>query len=101
MSGVTNICLGDDVQLDFVLVGLAPFDLILDVTDANGLSTIQNYQLDGIHFDYIRYHAYGWGMNPIGLNSFLNHSSTMPGLPSLSLQKKPKFSDFKKSAISA
>ena len=60
---------------------------------------LQNYQLDGIHFDYIRYHAFGWGMNPIGLNSFLNHSSTMPGLPSLNLQNKPKFSDFKKSAI--
>tara|TARA_B100000989_G_scaffold211936_1_gene160932 strand:+ start:160 stop:1302 length:1143 start_codon:yes stop_codon:yes gene_type:complete len=61
---------------------------------------LQNYQLDGIHFDYIRYHMFGWGMNPIGLKSFLNHSSTMPGLPSLSLQNKPKFSDFKKSAIS-
>jgi len=46
MSGLTNICLGDDVQLDFVLNGLPPFDLILDVTDANGLSTTQTYQLD-------------------------------------------------------
>ena len=61
---------------------------------------LQTYQLDGIHFDYIRYHAFGWGMNPIGLKTFLNHSSSMPGLPSLNLQNKPKFSDFKKSAIS-
>ena len=61
---------------------------------------LQNYQLDGIHFDYIRYHAFGWGMNPTGLKIFLNHSSSMPGLPSLDLQNKPKFSEFKKLAIS-
>ncbi len=61
---------------------------------------LQNYQLDGIHFDYIRYHALGWGMNPVGLKAFLNHSSTMPGLPSLNLKNKPSFLDFKKSAIS-
>ena len=54
MTGVTNVCLGDDVQLDFVLNGLPPFDLILDVTDANGLSTTQTYQLDasGLNFLY-------------------------------------------------
>jgi gliding motility-associated-like protein len=46
MSGVTNICLGDDVQLDFVLNGSPPFDLTLDITDVNGLSTTQTYQLD-------------------------------------------------------
>ena len=62
---------------------------------------LQNYQLDGIHFDYIRYHALGWGMNPVGLKAFLNHSSTMPGLPSLNLKNKPSFLDFKKSAISS
>ena len=39
-------------------------------------------------------------MNPIGLKTFLNHSSSMPGLPSLNLQDKPSFSDYKKSAIS-
>ena len=61
---------------------------------------LQNYKLDGIHFDYIRYHASGWGMNPIGLKYFLNHSASMPGIPSLNLQNKPKFSDYKKSAIS-
>ena len=57
---------------------------------------LQNYQLDGIHFDYIRYHAAGWGMNPTGLKLFLNQSSAMPGLPSLDLQNKPNFSEFKK-----
>ena len=45
MSGPTNLCLGDIVQLNFTLVGLPPFDLILDVTDVNG-STIQTFQLD-------------------------------------------------------
>jgi hypothetical protein len=50
MSGSTNLCLGDTLQLDFVLNGLPPFDLILDVSDANGLTTTQNYQLDANGF---------------------------------------------------
>ena len=60
---------------------------------------LQNYQLDGIHFDYIRFHASGWGMNPVGLKIFLNYSSGMPGIPSIPLQDKPSFSNFKKNAI--
>ena len=31
---------------------------------------LQNYQLDGIHFDYIRFHDANSGMNPIGLKVF-------------------------------
>ena len=60
---------------------------------------LQNYQLDGIHFDYIRFHASGWGMNPVGLKIFLNYSGSMPGIPSIPLQDKPSFSNFKKNAI--
>tara|TARA_Y100001970_G_C14253989_1_gene873787 strand:+ start:737 stop:1879 length:1143 start_codon:yes stop_codon:yes gene_type:complete len=60
---------------------------------------LQNYHLDGIHFDYIRYHNLGWGMNPTGLKFFLNYSSGMPGIPSIALQNKLKFSEFKKHAI--
>jgi len=46
MSGPTNLCLGDTVQLDFVLNGLPPFNLELDITDANGLTSIVTYPLD-------------------------------------------------------
>ena len=60
---------------------------------------LQNYRLDGVHFDYIRYHDLGWGMNPTGLKFFLNYSSGMPGLPEMKIQEKPSFSDFKKLAI--
>jgi len=60
---------------------------------------LQNYRLDGIHFDYIRYHDLGWGMNPTGLKFFLNYASGMPGLPELKIQEKPSFADFKRSAI--
>ena len=60
---------------------------------------LQNYHLDGIHFDYIRYHDINYGMNPIGLKFFLNYNSGIPGIPSLNIQKKPSFSEFKKSAI--
>ena len=52
MSGPTNLCLGDIVTLNLSLVGLAPFDLILDVSNANG-STTQNYQLDANGFDVL------------------------------------------------
>ncbi len=60
---------------------------------------LQNYHLDGIHFDYIRYHDINYGMNPIGLKFFLNYNSGIPGIPSLNIQKKPSFSEFKKFAI--
>ena len=60
---------------------------------------LQNYQLDGIHFDYIRFHDAKSGMNPIGLKVFLNHSNSLPGLPSLELKKTPSFSDFKRYSI--
>ncbi len=60
---------------------------------------LQNYNLDGIHFDYIRYHALGWGMNPTGLKFFLNYSIGMPGLPALEVKEKPSFAEYKRSAI--
>ena len=49
---------------------------------------IQNYKLDGIHFDYIRYHASGWGLNPVGLKMYLNQSVSVPGLPVLKVKEK-------------
>ena len=60
---------------------------------------LQNYQLDGIHFDYIRYHDSKSGMNPIGLKFFLNYNNSLPGLPSLELKESPTFSDFKRFSI--
>ena len=60
---------------------------------------LQNYSLDGIHFDYIRYHDLGWGLNPIGLKYFLNYNNSMPGLPSLEVKQKLSFAEFKRSAI--
>ena len=62
---------------------------------------IQNYSLDGIHFDYIRYHDLGWGMNPTGLKFFLNYSGNIPGIQSLKIQEKPSFAEFKRTAITA
>ena len=60
---------------------------------------LQNYRLGGIHFDYIRYHDVGWGMNPTGLKFFLNYTNGMPGLPGIKIQEKPSFSDFKRASI--
>ena len=60
---------------------------------------LQNYRLGGIHFDYIRYHDLGFGMNPTGLKFFLTYESGMPGLPSMKIKEKPSFADFKRTAI--
>ena len=59
---------------------------------------LQNYRLDGIHFDYIRYVDAGYGMNPTGLK-FLNYSNNIPGLPSVEIQDKPSFEEYKRNAI--
>ena len=60
---------------------------------------VQNYKLDGIHFDYIRYHAKGWGMNQVGLKLFFEHSVAIPGLPALVVKDKPSFKKYKSDAI--
>ena len=60
---------------------------------------VQNYKLDGIHFDYIRYHAKGWGLNPVGMKLFFNQSFSIPGLPALEVKEKPTFNDYKRDAI--
>lgn len=60
---------------------------------------LQNYHLDGIHFDYIRYHDLNYGMNPVGLKFYLDFNSSVPGLPALEVQEKPTFAEFKRSAI--
>ncbi|MFL3009161.1 MAG: glycoside hydrolase family 10 protein [Candidatus Neomarinimicrobiota bacterium] len=62
---------------------------------------LQNYKLDGIHFDYIRFHDSKSGMNPDGLRLFLNYNNSLPGLPSLELNKTPSFSDFKRASITS
>ena len=49
LSGATNICIGDSILLNFALIGAPPFDLVLDVADANG-SSVQNFQLDQFGF---------------------------------------------------
>jgi uncharacterized lipoprotein YddW (UPF0748 family) len=60
---------------------------------------LQNYSLDGIHFDYIRYHDLEWGLNPVGLKFFLNYNNSMSGLSSLQVMGKQTFLGFKQSAI--
>ena len=79
---------------------LAPTHPEVDAHLQNVLTELlQNYSLDGIHFDYIRYHDLGWGLNPIGLKYFLNYNNSMPGLPSLEVKQKLSFAEFKRSAI--
>ena len=60
---------------------------------------VQNYKLDGIHFDYIRYHAKGWGLNPVGMKLFFNRSISIPGLPALEVNEQVTFNDYKREMI--
>jgi len=79
---------------------LAPTHPEVDAHLQNVLTELlQNYSLDGIHFDYIRYHDLSWGMNPIGLKFFLNYNSSIPGLSSLEVKQKPSFAEYKRSSI--
>ena len=51
--------------------------------------------------EYINYHDLEWGMNPTGLKFLLNYSGNIPGIPSLKIQEKPSFADYKRTAITA
>ena len=79
---------------------LAPTHPEVDAHLQNILTELlQNYHLDGIHFDYIRYQDLEWGLNPVGMKYFFQYSGSLPGLPALEVQGKQSFSDFKNAAI--
>jgi uncharacterized lipoprotein YddW (UPF0748 family) len=51
-------------------------DYIVDVV----LEIVQNYDVDGIHFDFIRYPGTGWGYNPVSVARF-NQLYGKSGIP--------------------
>ena len=57
----------------------------------------QNYQIDGVHYDYIRYHSTDYGYNRVGL-SILNEQSKY-GNKVLDKDFDRIFADFKSGAI--
>ena len=60
---------------------------------------LQNYSLDGIHFDYIRYHDLEYGLNPTGLKIFLNYNNSLSRFKSRQINGNQTFLGYKQSAI--
>jgi len=57
----------------------------------------RNYQIDGIHYDYIRYHSADYGYNEVGLSKFFELNSRGNNL--LDEDFNRVFLDFKSNAI--
>ena len=61
---------------------------------------IENYELDGIHFDYIRYHDSGYGKNPTAIAYYRKYhgfnalSSSVPSKSEIS-----EWNDYKRKSI--
>jgi uncharacterized lipoprotein YddW (UPF0748 family) len=66
-------------------------DYLIDVI----LEIVQNYDVDGIHFDYIRYPGTTWGYNPVAISRF-NALYGKTGQPATT---DPDFSDFRRDQI--
>ncbi len=66
-------------------------DYVVDVVK----EIVQNYDVDGIHFDYIRYPGNTWGYNTTAINRF-NTLYGKAGKPSTS---DPDFCDFRRDQI--
>jgi len=56
----------------------------------------KKYNLDGIHYDYIRFHNSHYGYNEIGLSEFKNKH-----IDKISLDKEMLFSEFKRNSITS
>ena len=61
---------------------------------------IENYELDGIHFDYIRYHDSGYGKNPTAIAYYRKHHG-LNALSSNVLSKSEisEWNDYKRKSI--
>ena len=68
-------------------------DYIVDVI----LELVQNYNVDGIHFDYFRYPEREWGYNPISVERF-NRLYDKTGTPDYT---DPDWCDFRREQIKA
>lgn len=66
-------------------------DYLVDVV----LEIVNNYDVDGIHWDYFRYPGTSWGYNPIAIQLF-NALYEKTGTPSTS---DPDFCDFRRDQI--
>tara|TARA_B110000444_G_C18822596_1_gene588537 strand:+ start:921 stop:1949 length:1029 start_codon:yes stop_codon:yes gene_type:complete len=60
---------------------------------------INSYDIDGIHYDYIRYHDFEYGFNPLGVKAFKDKYSINKYINKKEIIKNPKWGDFRRSNI--
>ena len=61
----------------------------------------EEYDIDGIHLDYIRYHDSGYGKNPYSIASYKKYNSSNSEISSSSLDRfsSQQWNDFKRKSI--
>ena len=62
---------------------------------------VDEYNIDGIHLDYIRYHDSGYGKNPYSIASYKKYNSSSSEISSSSLDRfsSQQWNDFKRKSI--
>lgn len=66
-------------------------DYLVDVVS----EIVQNYDVDGVHFDYYRYAGVGWGYNPTAITRF----NALYGKTGQPATNDPDFCDFRRDQI--
>ena len=59
---------------------------------------IQNYDLDGLHLDYVRFHDSDYGQNPVALSNFQKEFG-IPDLNRLNASQSSKWNDYRRKAV--
>ena len=59
---------------------------------------IQNYDLDGLHLDYVRFHDSDNGQNPVALSNFQKEFG-IPDLNRLNASQSSKWNDYRRKAV--
>ncbi len=59
---------------------------------------IQNYDLDGLHLDYVRFHDSDYGQNPVALSNFQKEFG-IPDLNSFNASQSSKWNDYRRKAV--
>ena len=57
------------------------------------------YDIKGIHYDYIRYHDFEYGFNPLGIKAFKEKYSLNKYISNQEIIKSPKWGDFRRANI--
>ena len=60
---------------------------------------VRKYPIDGLHFDYIRYHDFEYGFNPEGMEVFKDEYQSLDQTTYSVIREKPSWGDFRRNKI--